>query len=324
MDEKKILLNAAACLKYLSQAKDPVTKKDVPENDTVRNPVVAKYLGFAADKLRELFYSMENEESIPVETFVPENAVSTTGQPVSVPEQKPEQSAPADNNPVRERIVCDESGEALRIGEIRERFNRDAKPKTVGYIGSDVLLGWLEYNGFLEKDTGGKHYIITESGMEAGIFPQENPKGGLTLYYTPAVQQMIYDNEDDIREYYEEYGDKRELFFIAPDKKGLLVAGEDTTKITDISSYLNTFADMENYKPIQPAVINKWLAEKGMIFRNESQKRYFATIEGEINGFENIRIDSDKYGRLNYTSDAWQYIIDNIDELIEYNRGFGG
>ncbi len=302
MDEKKILLNTAACLKYLSKGKNPVTKQDIPENDTVRNPAIAKYLSFAADKIKEILDSMENETAPDSGTIVPESAETENI-----------------THNANERIVCDESGEALRIGQINKIFNRDVKPKSDGYIDSGTLLGWLTYNGFIERSENGRDYIATEKGMEAGIFPQESSKGGISLYYTPTAQQMIYDNENSIREYFDEYGDKRKPFFIDDNKKSQLRAGDDTTTISDIANYLSSFADTENYKPIQACVINKWLASKNMIFKNDS-KRYFATVNGKSFGFKNIRVNNNKYGRLLYTSQAWQYIIDNIDEIIKYNR----
>ncbi|MBR1591719.1 MAG: hypothetical protein IJ666_01765 [Ruminococcus sp.] len=286
MDERKIILNAIACLEYLSKGIDPITKQPVSENDIVRKSAVSKYLSYSAEKLKSMLDNAGNRENA---------------------------AAP-------ERIVCDDTGEVLCIGEIREKLNRSADPKSVGYIDTGTLLGWLEYGGFLEKHVDGKHYIITESGMDAGIFPQESPSGGLVFCYTPDAQQMIYDHETDIREYYEQYGDKREPFFISPERKSLLRAGGDTAKITDIANYLNSFADLENYKPIKAMNINRWLLSKNMIFRNDEQRKYFATDIGTDNGFSNIRIKDNRYGRLCYTSAAWQYIIDRIDELIEYNR----
>ena len=144
-----------------------------------------------------------------------------------------------------EIIEAADGGEALRIGEIREKINRDASPKSKGYIGSDTLLGWLTANTYLENYDG--HYIATEKGLEAGIFPQETEKGSMILFYSPNIQQIIYDHEQDIRDYYEEYGDKREPFFISPEKKSLLRSGDDTTKIIEPKKSRDHTENMINY-----------------------------------------------------------------------------
>ena len=128
------------------------------------------------------------------------------------------------------------------------------------------------------------------------------------------------DQEEDMRT----SRPKRPRFFMTEEQKTMLTPSKQTLYIRDFAKILDNAASANHCRGISPNKINDWLLSIGMLElydlgRKTPSKR--ATPQGESIGLSSY-IYTDANGnpsyRNRYSPEAQQFIIDNIDALLEF------
>lgn len=95
--------------------------------------------------------------------------------------------------------------------------------------------------------------------------------------------------------------------------------------VTEMTKRLNELANPAQSKPLKSGVITDWLTQSGMltnvIINNKTQKR--VSDAGKSIGIISEQRTGQQgglYEAISYDCNAQQFIIDNIDEIIELNR----
>ncbi|MEE5992356.1 MAG: hypothetical protein V3G42_03845 [Oscillospiraceae bacterium] len=115
-------------------------------------------------------------------------------------------------------------------------------------------------------------------------------------------------------------------YFITSEQISQLKINESLTYVSDISKELNKFSKVNGCKQLQAKHINQWLVSIEMLESVETAPERIckkSTEQGEKIGIHSkYALDGKNipYYRTFFSKEAQQFIYDNIDAIIEYNR----
>ena len=115
-------------------------------------------------------------------------------------------------------------------------------------------------------------------------------------------------------------------YFITPEQISQLKVNDGLTYVSDIAKELSKFSKVNGCKQVQAKHINEWLISIGMLESVETAPEKVckkATEQGEKIGIHSkYALDGKEipYYQNFFSVDAQQFIYDNIDAIIEYNK----
>ncbi len=141
------------------------------------------------------------------------------------------------------------------------------------------------------------------------------------LFYVSEVLESVIDNKIN-------RGGKKikkTPFSLAVEKRNQFPISDIPLTVSEITNCLNSLADLEYCKKLNVAHITSWLVEAGVLeiitrYDGKNVKRPTAT-GGEIGVFTEERTGQNGiYSVVLYDKNAQQFIIDNLDAIIEHNK----
>lgn len=116
----------------------------------------------------------------------------------------------------------------------------------------------------------------------------------------------------------------RQKFFITEKQKQMLRASDEPMIVSKIAKYISEIAKENDCRTFPATWINNWLVSVGILEISENQYRdKIATQKGVETGVTTTKAISPEgrvYYRNTFNSTAQQFIYDNIDAIIEYNK----
>ena len=182
MTEIKIIARAQMYLEKLANGIDPLTNKEVPENDVVNNVRISRCLFYSSGILKQI---IDNKGKFKLE--LPDRAEFTI-----TPEQLSR---------------FDYSDYPISISEITKRINDLVNTLYVKELKRGVISDWLTEAGMLSDIivNNKSRKRPTSAGQNIGIITEERTsRQGRTyeaVYYNLNAQHFIIDNIDTIIEY---------------------------------------------------------------------------------------------------------------------------
>ena len=181
MTEMEIMQHAKDYLDKLAKGVDPLTGREVPENDIINNVRISRCLFYVSDVLRQV---IEN------------------GGVIGAPPKKGELSPYALPYEERSRYTFDEWPRGA--SQIAQRLNERVDLSTMQKLKTTSITRFLLQSGLLfeeEGPSGKKNKRPTEAGWKLGISTQQ--RTGLNgdyiaVVYDRQAQQFILDNLDAI------------------------------------------------------------------------------------------------------------------------------
>ena len=181
MTELEIMQHAKDYLDKLAKGIDPLSGREVPENDIINNVRISRCLFYVADVLRQV---IEN------------------GGVIGAPAKRGELAPYALTFEARSRYAFGDW--PLSVSQIAQRLNELVDLSTMQKLKTTSITKFLLQSGLLfeeEGPSGKKSKCPTEAGWKLGISTQQ--RTGLNGDYTAVVydrqaQQFILDNLDAI------------------------------------------------------------------------------------------------------------------------------
>lgn len=323
MTELQILRNAKACIEYLANGKDPLTKNPIPENETVRKSGIIKYLNYVANQLEQ---DILTKEQIQNQFAISEERIARFR---------------AENKPVTITQLAGIINTSLQLGEN-------------GFIPGDAISQWLESQELLERyitESGSSfRRVATEKaityGMENIFYQNGNFK---TVIYHPQAQKWIFDSIREIAAFCEKHAEKfpcpQKLdipikpfsecprvdpvikkktiteFQLTQQQKDSLCPFAASAKVSQITDYLNSFVNPSQVKKLKNGMITNWLFSERLLKKANYGNGFLPTTEGQTIGIiiQNYERNGFQHQMPIYTDKAQAYIFQNIDDLIEFN-----
>ena len=167
-----------------------------------------------------------------------------------------------------------------------------------------------------------------------GIDPQSNISFGEDSVLKSKYNYEFLSKISKILEYLIKVGmvpavDKRVKFnfYLSESQKQTIEISEDPISISEFIFNINEIIDTSNMKKLPATAVTKWLAhsgylktittEKGMVFKTLTEK----ASELELVCVKKTNQYGNQYSVNLYPPKAQQFIIDNLDEIIDYNYG---
>lgn len=119
---------------------------------------------------------------------------------------------------------------------------------------------------------------------------------------------------------------KKEEFYLPMESREKFLTSEAPLTCADIAARLSELRDESKYKVLHGITITEYLASKGFLEEKitvEGKSFYNVTKDGEALGiFAEKRISQNNavYFITRLTCSAQQFVVDNLDEIIEYNK----
>ncbi len=118
----------------------------------------------------------------------------------------------------------------------------------------------------------------------------------------------------------------KEDFYLSYEERKGFVFSDNPLTVSEIAVGLSSLTDSEKYKSLKATVINEWLVENGFLseetgYNGKSNKS--VTAEGTTIGIISVdRISQSgfPYKRILHSKTSQEFIIDNLDAIIEYNK----
>lgn len=182
MTEIEIIARAQMYLEKLANGIDPLTNKEVPENDVVNNVRISRCLFYSSGILKQI---IDNKGKFKLE--LPDRAEFTI-----TPEQLSR---------------FDYSDYPISISEITKRINYLVNTLYIKELKRGVISDWLTETGMLSDIivNNKSRKRPTSAGQNIGIITEERTsQQGRTyeaVYYNLNAQHFIIDNIDTIIEY---------------------------------------------------------------------------------------------------------------------------
>lgn len=115
---------------------------------------------------------------------------------------------------------------------------------------------------------------------------------------------------------------KRQPFMLTDEQIDNLAVSEDFRTVSEIAAEINRQIDAENMRKISAVKIADWLVEKGLLVVKErnGKKNKFPTEPAIEMGIISHHVNGphSEYYVNSYSSNAQQFIFDNIEEIIDY------
>ena len=181
MTDLEIMQHAKDYLDKLAKGIDPLTGREVPENDIINNVRISRCLFYVSDVLRQV---IEN------------------GGVIGAPAKRGELAPYALTFEARSRYAFGDW--PLRVSQIAQRLNELVDLSTMQKLKTTSITKFLLQSGLLfeeEGPSGKKSKCPTEAGWKLGISTQQRSgqNGDYTaVVYDQQAQQFILDNLDAI------------------------------------------------------------------------------------------------------------------------------
>ena len=181
MTDLEIMQHAKDYLDKLAKGIDPLTGREVPENDIINNVRISRCLNYVSDVLRQL---IEN------------------GGVIGAPAKRGELAPYALPFEARSRYAFGEW--PLSVSQIAQRLNELVDLSAVQKLKTTSITKFLLQSGLLfeeEGPAGDKNKRPTEAGWKLGIATQQRSgQNGdyIAVVYDRQAQQFILDNLDAI------------------------------------------------------------------------------------------------------------------------------
>ena len=143
------------------------------------------------------------------------------------------------------------------------------------------------------------------------------------FFYVSDILRQVIDNGGTVTNQSAK-ARKQEFTLTSSDRARLLVS-EKAVTVTEIANYLNSNINQETTKKITGASINDWLMSVGLLeivkLQNGKQRKQ-PTVQGNEMG---IFVDErngqfGQYYVVLFTSDAQQFIYDNIEAIVLFKQ----
>jgi len=173
MTELETMQRAKMYLDKLVQGIDPITDHPVADNDSLRNPRLARCFQYVSGVL--------------------EKVIANGGQVISA--EKPSFTI-TDEQIAKVQL----SGEPLRIADFVDRILQTTGYEGMKKLSPTKLTNWLLKKGFLTQVTdpdGKTHRVPTPAGTELGLSVQMRQYNGVEypgIFYDTKAQQFLLDN----------------------------------------------------------------------------------------------------------------------------------
>ncbi|MDR0914480.1 MAG: hypothetical protein LBM65_04880 [Oscillospiraceae bacterium] len=114
-------------------------------------------------------------------------------------------------------------------------------------------------------------------------------------------------------------------FELQPEQRSLITALDEPILISDLCNKINELANLESMRKLKVTAFGAWLLSKGFltIVIINDKKHKEPTSEGRNIGIlsEWVEYQNRGYYRLKYNKNAQQFLIDNLDEIIQISNG---
>lgn len=145
------------------------------------------------------------------------------------------------------------------------------------------------------------------------------------LYVSGVLDEVIEKGIGEKKTYYKkETKDTKEEFNISYEDRERFIFSSKPMTVSEIADGISELVDGEKVKPLKATVINEWLLQNGFLYEEEryGKKNKLVTDEGKSIGINEVEMISQAgmpYKRITHSIDSQQFIIDNLDSIIEYN-----
>ncbi len=177
----------------------------------------------------------------------------------------------------------------------------------------------------IEKIAYAKSYIDRLANginpLDDTIIPKDdvvnNIKISRCLFYVSDILRQVVENNGISHQ-----EKKKKLnFFLSAEQISALKASEMPLCISEITAYLNSLVNLEDYKKLKHSTITSWLVSIGVLNEIETPigKRKHPTEQGTELGIfvENRMGIRGPYDVVLYNKNAQQFIFDNLDAILE-------
>lgn len=148
------------------------------------------------------------------------------------------------------------------------------------------------------------------------------------MYVSEVLGQVIEKGiaEDRSFSYKKAEKAKKQEFYISYEDRKKFVFSDEPLTSTEIAVALSSLIDTEKYKDLKGVAINEWLAGRGFLKETVDyygKKRYVNSDEGikiGITSEQRLSKYNTTYQIVKFTKSAQEFIIDNLDGVIEHNN----
>ena len=118
---------------------------------------------------------------------------------------------------------------------------------------------------------------------------------------------------------------RKQEFCLTSGESARLLVSEKAVTVTEIANYLNSNINQETTKKITGASINDWLMSVGLLeivkLQNGKQRKQPTVLGNEMGIFVDERNGQfGQYYVVLFTSDAQQFIYDNIEAIVLFKQ----
>lgn len=146
------------------------------------------------------------------------------------------------------------------------------------------------------------------------------------LYVSDVLGEVIEKGIADTKKVYYNKEKKavKEDFYISYEDRERFVFSASPLTVSEIANSLTELVDGEKYNPLKATVINEWLLNNGFLKEELRYGKSHKTVtdEGKLIGIieeEKISQAGIPYKRITHSIESQQFIIDNLDSIMEYN-----
>ncbi len=145
------------------------------------------------------------------------------------------------------------------------------------------------------------------------------------LYVSEVLEEVIDKGINDSKPYFKkEKKPTKEEFSISYEDRERFVFSARPLTVSEIAKGISEIIDADNIKPLKATVINEWLLQNGFLYEEvrNGKSHKLVTEEGKSIGINEVEMISQSgipYKRLTHSIESQQFIIDNLDSIIEYN-----
>ncbi len=144
------------------------------------------------------------------------------------------------------------------------------------------------------------------------------------LFFVSDVLRKITENEFAANEK-KQKKQKKLPFTLSPETISQIEASDKPKWITEIASYISSFADKTLYRSLSHQAISSWLIDIGalrVITGEDGKKKKLPTEQGrELGIFTEEKVGMrGPYTATLYDKNAQQFIIDNLEAILAYKE----
>ena len=234
--------------------------------------------------------------------------------------------------------------------------NMNVRNDSMNDIMSIGTSGWYDYkaDGFMDNNMDGRVSYSINSRLEllrraktivskladgvdpitAAELPDDtvlnNVRISRCFYFIADILQEVIDNGGKVGGSAAKSSNNRYLppFYITNEEKSRIEVSQEPIQISRFCAKINDVVNIEKMRKLKVTAFGKWLVEKGYLelieLNNEKHKK--ATALGESIGIASEFRSSGyrEYYGVMYNSNAQQFLLDHLDEIIAISNGQNG